>query len=296
MIRFLGLGAVLFGALACVAWAANKPETVRLWEGDAPLAQGKTDADIPTLTLYRPAEDKANGAAIVVCPGGGYGSLAPHENKPIAEWLAANGITSVVLKYRLAPRYHHPSMLNDAQRAVRYVRAHAEKWKIDPKRIGILGFSAGGHLASTAATLFDEGNPNAADLIDRISSRPDLAILLYPVITMEEPFTHFGSRKNLLGDNPDPKLIERLSTDKQVTERTPPTFLIHTLEDAAVLPENSLRFVAACRKAKVPVEFHLYEYGAHGFGLGGDDPILSGWTAQCLKWMDKRGFLKPAPR
>ncbi len=293
MTKFLGIGALLLGALACAALAGdNKPETVRLWEGDVPLAQGNNAADIPTLTIYRPAEGKANGAAIVVCPGGGYGGLADHENKPIAEWLASNGITGIVLKYRLGPRYHHPVMINDANRAIRYVRAHADHWKLDPKRIGILGFSAGGHLASTAATHFDEGDKNAADPIERVSSRPDLAVLIYPVITLEAPFTHGGSRQNLLGKDPDPKLIELLSNEKQVTEKTPPTFLVHGLDDTVVPPENSLLFVQACRKAKVPVEFHLYEYGQHGFGLGGNDPILSGWPPQCIKWMERRGFLK----
>ncbi len=293
MTKLIGLGVLLLGALACAALAReNTPETVRLWDGDAPLSQGKEASDIPTLTIYRPAENKSNGAAVVVCPGGGYGGLADHENKPIAEWLASNGITGIVLKYRLGPRYHHPVMINDANRAIRTVRAHAAQWKIDPKRIGILGCSAGGHLASTAATHFDDGDTNAADPIDRVSSRPDLAVLIYPVITLQDPYTHGGSRQNLLGKDPDPKLLELLSNEKQVTKQTPPTFLVHGLDDTAVPPENSLLFVQACRKAGVPVEFHLYEYGAHGFGLGGTDPILSGWPPQCIKWMERRGFLK----
>lgn len=285
------LGALALSACAWAAWVGSKPETVRLWEGDAPLAQGKEDRDIPTLTLYRPAEGKATGAAVVVCPGGGYGGLADHENKPIGEWLAAHGITGIVLKYRLGPRYHHPVMLGDAARAIRYVRAHAADWKLDPKRIGVLGFSAGGHLASTIATHFDEGKPDASDPIDRVSSRPDVAVLIYPVITLTAPSTHVGSLRNLLGDTPDPDLLKLLSNETQVSAKTPPTFLVHSVADTVVPPENSLLFVQACRKMGVPVELHLYEHGPHGFGLGGNDPALSVWPDLCLKWMGRRGFL-----
>ena len=267
-------------------------KVVRLWTDDAPGALGKEPADIPTLTVYDPPEGKANGAAVVVCPGGGYGGLADHEGKPIAEWLNTLGVTGYVLKYRLGPRYHHPVMLHDVARAIRTVRANAADWHLDPNRIGVIGFSAGGHLASTAATHFDAGDPNAADTVDRVSSRPDVAMLIYPVITMTDPFTHGGSRHNLLGDNPPPDLVELLSNEKQVTAKTPPTFLVHSSDDAVVPCENSLLFALACRRAGVPVELHVFEHGPHGFGLGGNDPMLSTWPAACGRWLEHRGFLK----
>jgi acetyl esterase/lipase len=264
---------------------------MRLWERDAPGAKGREAADVPTLTVYTPPEDKRNGAAVVVCPGGGYAGLAPHEGEPIARWLNSLGITGFVLKYRLGPRYQHPAMLEDVSRALRTVRSQAEKWKLDPNRIGVLGFSAGGHLASTAATHFDGGNPNAPDLIDRVSSRPDLAVLVYPVISMSGPYAHSGSRKNLLGENPDPELVERLSNEKQVTPKTPPIFLVHTTDDAVVPVEHSLLFALACRKAGVPVELHQFAHGPHGFGLGENDPVLKQWPALCADWMRSLKFL-----
>ena len=291
-----GLGAAA-AVLAISTYAQDPkvptPRTVRLWTGDVPGAKGTEDADIPTITIYSPAPERANGGAVVVCPGGGYGGLAPHEGKPIAEWLNTLGITGIVLKYRLGPKYHHPVMMNDVGRAIRLVRANAGEWKLDGTRIGVVGFSAGGHLASTAATHFDGGDPNAADPIDRVSSRPDVAILVYPVITMTDPFTHVGSRHNLLGDSPSPALIDLMSNEKQVTEKTPPTFLVHTADDAVVPMENSLLFAMACRKAHVPVEVHVFEHGPHGIGLGGADPVLSAWPGLCARWLEKHNFLKP---
>jgi acetyl esterase/lipase len=237
---------------------------------------------------------------VVVCPGGGYGGLAEHEGHPIAKWLNSLGVTAIVLKYRLGSAgYRHPVMLNDASRAIRTVRSHAGEWKIDPKRIGILGFSAGGHLASTAATHFDEGKPEASDTVERVSSRPDFAVLVYPVITMEDPYTHRGSRQNLLGENPSRELIELLSNEKQVTAKTPPCFLVHTADDAAVPVENSLLFASACRKAGVPVEIHVFEHGPHGFGLGANSPVLNGtnsvlsaWPSLCAAWMRSHSLIR----
>jgi pectinesterase len=260
-----------------------------LWPEGAPGALGKDPLDVPTLTPFLPLKEKATGAAVIVCPGGGYGHLADHEGAPVAEWLNSIGITAFVLKYRLGPRYHHPAPLEDAARAIRTIRAHGAEWKIDPKRIGILGFSAGGHLAATIATHFDSGKPGASDPIERVSSRPDLAILIYPVITMGEK-THAGSKKNLLGDNPTPELVALLSNEKQVTAETPPTFLVHTMTDPGVPVDNTLLFVAALRNAGVPFELHLYERGPHGFGLGGNDPILSTWPARCADWLRVHGF------
>ena len=273
-------------------------QVIRLWPNAAPGAVGNQAEDIPTLTPYLPPRDQATGAAVVVCPGGGYGHLADHEGKPVAEWLNTLGIAAFVLKYRLGPRYKHPAPMLDAQRAIRTVRARAAEWNLDPHRIGILGFSAGGHLASTAATHFDGGVAEAAettDPIDRASSRPDLVILIYPVITMRAQ-THAGSKKNLLGDNPDPQLVALMSNDEQVTRETPPAFLIHTVNDAAVPVENSLLFAAALRKAGVPYEMHLYERGPHGFGLGGNDPVLSSWPGRCADWLRLHGFAAASTR
>lgn len=252
-----------------------------LWSGKAPGAEGETTADVPTLTAYLPAPTRATGAAMVVCPGGGYAMLADHEGHPVAQWLAKLGIVGLVLQYRLGPRYRHPIPLTDAARALRTVRARAAEWRIDPGRIGVLGFSAGGHLAATLCTHFGDGDSQAGDPVERFSSRPDLAVLLYPVITMTEPHAHAGSRLNLLGKNPLPELVNFLSLDKQVTRRTPPTFLFHTVSDAAVPVENSLSYAAGLRKAQVDFELHLYQKGAHGVGLAGHDPVLRTWPAPC---------------
>jgi pectinesterase len=260
-----------------------------LWPDGAPGAAGNEAVDIPTLTPFLPLKEKATGAAIIVCPGGGYSHLADHEGAPVAQWLNSIGITAFVLKYRLGARYHHPAPLQDAARALRIVRSRAAEWKLDRERVGILGFSAGGHLAATLATHFDSGQANAPDPIERLSSRPALAILIYPVITMRDK-THAGSKKSLLGDNPPAELVTLLSNEEQVTKDTPPTFLVHTMTDTAVPVENSLMFVAALRKAGVPLEFHLYERGPHGFGLGRDDPILSTWPARCADWLRVHGF------
>ena len=284
-------------ALAALPGEAQTPKPDRpaaqpLWPGGAPGALGETPADVPTISIYEPPAEKKSGAAVVVCPGGGYGGLAEHEGHPVAQWLNAHGITAVVLKYRLGPRYRHPAPLQDAARAVRTVRARAKELGIDPQKIGILGFSAGGHLASTASTHFDVGNPAATDPIERVSSRPDVSILIYPVISFTTEYTHVGSRTNLLGNNPPQALMELLSNEKQVTPQTPPTFLVHTHADRPVPAENSLLYALALRKAGVPHELHLYEKGDHGFGLGGNDPVLSTWPVACAAWLKGRGFGK----
>ncbi len=262
----------VWGLAAVLVWGrmglAAGPEPLKLWPDGAPGAVGNEPADFPELRVYLPAEDKATGAGIVICPGGGYGALAmDHEGHQVAKWLNTIGVAGFVLKYRLGRRYQHPAPLQDAQRAMRYVRAHAKEWKIDPHRLGIMGFSAGGHLASTVATHFDAGDPKSDDPIERESCRPDFAILCYPVISMTEPFGHSGSKRNLLGPNPDPKLAENLSNEKQVTADTPPTFIFHTGADTGVPVENSLAFYQALRKAKVPAEMHIYQEGPHGVGL-----------------------------
>lgn len=277
---------------AIAGYGQEEREVMKLWEKEAPGSKGVEEADIPTLTIYKPAEGKATGASVVVCPGGGYGMLADHEGKPVAEWLNSVGITSFVLKYRLGAKYRHPVMQNDVNRAIRVVRSNSEAWKIDPKRIGIIGFSAGGHLASTAATHFDAGDVKAIDPVERFSSRPDAAMLIYPVITMSDEFTHLGSKHNLLGEHPDAKLVELMSNEKQVTKDTPPTFIVHTLDDAVVPCENAIEFTRSCRKMGVPVELHLFEHGPHGFGLAKGDTTLGVWTGMCEKWLARRGFLK----
>jgi acetyl esterase/lipase len=261
-----------------------------LWSEGAPLAQGTEEADTPWLWLYPASADKATGTAVVVCPGGGYGGLAiAHEGNEIAKRFNELGVSAYVLKYRLSP-YRHPVPMTDVQRAIRTVRSKAGEWKLDPGRIGVMGFSAGGHLASTAATHFDAGKSDATDPIDRASCRPDFAILCYPVISFTTEYVHAGSRKNLLGENPDAKLVESLSNELQVTAETPPTFLFHTGEDKGVPPENSVLFYQALRKAKVPAELHIYERGPHGVGLAKDDPVLGTWFDRLAGWLKTRGL------
>jgi acetyl esterase/lipase len=228
---------------------------------------------------------------MIVCPGGGYARVSDREGAPVAEWLNSIGVMAFVLKYRIGPRYKHPAPLQDVSRAIRMVRSRAKEWNLDAEKIGVLGFSAGGHLASTLGTHFDSGKPNDADPIERVSSKPNVMVLIYPVITMRDK-THAGSKKNLLGDNPAPELVALLSNDEQVTKETPPTFLVHTVNDAGVPVENSLLFVAALRKASVPFEVHLYERGPHGFALGGNDPALSSWTGRCADWLRLYGFVR----
>ncbi len=262
-----------------------------LWPDGAPGAKGNKETDRPSFTVHAPKPEKANGCAVVVCPGGGYGGLAEgYEGHDVGVWLNSFGVTAFVLRYRYAP-YRHPVPMLDVQRAIRTVRARAQTWKVDPARIGVMGFSAGGHLASTAATHFDNGDPKAADAIDRAGCRPDFAILVYPVISFTTEYTHKGSRRNLLGADPDPKLVESLSNEKQVTKATPPTFLVHTSGDKTVPAENSVLFYLALRKSGVPAEMHIYEQGRHGFGLAPDDPVLSSWPKRCQDWLAVRRFL-----
>jgi acetyl esterase/lipase len=286
--------AVAAGVRAAGKDKAAKPEQLLLWPKGAPGAVGTTDKDKPTLTVYLPPKEKRNGIAVVVCPGGGYGFLADtYEGNDVASWLNERGTAAFVLRYRLGPRYRHPAPLQDAQRALRMVRAGAKKWRLIPTKVGIWGFSAGGHLASTAATKFDDGRPDTDDPIERQGCRPDFAILAYPVISLVPPYWHEGSRRNLLGDKPDPKLVESLCSDRQVTKRTPPTFLFHTNEDRPVPAENSVLFYLALRKAGVPAEMHIYERGGHGAGLALKHPALSSWTRRLESWLLNRGLLPP---
>jgi acetyl esterase/lipase len=284
-------------SLVVVAAHAAPLDPILLWPDKAPGALGDADQDKPSITPYLPAPETATGAAIVICPGGGYGGLAPHEGAGYAEYLVEKGIACFVLKYRLGSKgYRHPIMLGDAARAVRLVRSRAAEWKIDPARVGIMGSSAGGHLTTTLLTHFDAGKANDADPIERQSSRPDIGVVCYGVITLGE-FTHQGSKKNLLGENPDPALVENLSNEKQVTKDTPPCFVWSTGEDKAVPVENSLQFVAALRKNGVPFDFHVYEKGPHGIGLSqGKNGIpaddVHPWAKDLIFWLKIRGFVR----
>ncbi len=281
--------------LAAADSAAGKPVVI-LWPGGAPGAKGTADKDKPSLTVHLPAAGKANGCAVVICPGGGYQHLAmSYEGHDVAEWFNSFGVAGFVLKYRLAPDYHHPSPMLDVQRAIRTVRARAGEWNVDPDRIGVMGFSAGGHLASTAATHFNSGQSDAADPIDRQRCRPDFAVLAYPVITMTAPWGHGGSKKNLLGPHPTEELAQSLSNERQVSAETPPTFLFHTTADTGVPPRNSVAFYTALIRRGVPAELHIYEKGPHGVGLGnrakGLDAYLGTWPTLLHNWMQIRGLL-----
>jgi len=272
---------------------AQTETSIPLWPAGAPGAHGQTSNDIPTLTVYLPPAGQATGAAMLICPGGGYSHLAAHEGKDYALWLAQHGITSFVLRSRLGSAgYHHPTMLLDVSRGMRWVRAHAAEYQVDPHRIGVMGSSAGGHLASTLLTHFDAGDTNSTDVIERQSSRPDLGILCYAVITMGE-YTHKGSRQNLLGNNPSPELVKLLSNELQVTTNTPPCFLWTTYEDKTVPMENTMLFASALRAHHVPFALHIYEKGGHGMGLADKPPFAHPhpWAADCLFWLKENGFL-----
>ena len=287
----------------CVAFAAGaraqnappllqEPQTIPLWPGKAPGALGDAPEDTPTLTIYMPPNTTGPMTAVIVAPGGGYRALSMNKEGRIpASYLNSLGVAAFVLKYRLGPRYRHPIELGDMQRAIRTIRSRAAEWHIAPERIGVMGFSEGGHLASTASTLFDKGSPAPVDAIDRASSRPDFAILGNPVITLSEPWTHQGSRTMLLGENADAGAARRLSTDTLVTPDTPPTFLFHTNADTGVPAENSVHYFLALRKAGVPAEMHIFKDGPHGVGMPMNDAALSEWPKVLANWMRASGFL-----
>ncbi|MEO6786790.1 MAG: alpha/beta hydrolase [Chthoniobacteraceae bacterium] len=285
----------LFATLSLSARAAERPtEPIRLWPGDAPGALGKDAKDTPTLTPFWPAPGKANGAVFIVAPGGGYRSLAAHEGEPFAKWLNANGITAFVLKYRLTTDgYRVPVILQDAARAVRLVRANAAAWGLDPKRIGMIGSSAGGHLTATLITQFDSGKGDATDPIERESSRPDVAVLCYGFILFDEP--NEKREETFLGPNGTPEQKRLLSPRLNVRKDTPPTFIWQTVEDDKVVVENAFAFANALREKGVSYDLHLYEKGKHGIGLGGKDydpEKVHAWTRDCIFWLKQHGFVK----
>ncbi len=275
---------------------AAGPEPILLWSNGAPGAVGEEDVDRPQVWIYAATEDPT-GAMVVICPGGGYGALATdHEGHQVAKWFNRMGVSAIVLKYRLGPRYNHPAPLQDAQRAIRYVRANAKELNIDPNRVGIIGFSAGGHLASTVSTHFDKGDNASQDPIAQQSSRPDFSILCYPVISLNSDFSHKGSARNLLGDNPDPMLLASLSNETQVTQDTPPTFIFHTYEDPGVPVMNAIVYYQALIKHGVPAELHIYQKGPHGVGLAPGSAVLSTWTERLADWLKTNDLLSPAKK
>lgn len=286
-----GLGLALITA---VSWgqtlAPGTGKTVLLWPNGAPGAKGQADVDKPSLTIFLPNANPTK-TGVVVAPGGGYVHLSmDKEGFEVARWLNARGVAAFVLKYRLGPEYHHPIELGDAQRAIRVVRANAAEYGVAADHLGMMGFSAGGHLTATAGTHFDAGEADARDEIDRQASRPDFLVLAYPVITLMNPSAHMGSRKYLLGDTPDPALLKSLSAETQVTKATPPTFLFATTDDNVVPVMNSVMFYAALVKAGVPAEMHLFQHGSHGAGLAPANPQLSVWPDLLVKWMRERGY------
>ena len=271
---------------------ATKPEISLLWQSGAPGALGTEAKDKPRVQVYHAKSSKAAVPAIVICPGGGYGHLAmDHEGHQIARWLNSLGITGVILEYRHRGKgYGHPAPLRDVQRALRLVRHQAREWRIQANKVGVLGFSAGGHLAASASVHHDTGNPNPIDPIDRQTCRPDFSILCYAVIAFEQPFTHKGSQRNLLGKQPSKELTLKMSSDRQVTATTPPAFLWHTTADRVVPPENSVAYYLALRKHKIPCEMHLFEKGNHGIGLG-KGKAAEQWSALCHRWLITQGVI-----
>lgn len=290
IIVFLALTAAPFVGELHAQDGEAEPQRIPLWSGGAPIGEGKVERGQAWITVHRP--EKPNGTAVVICPGGGYGRLVIEpEGHGIAKWLNRHGITGVVLEYRLPTGRPYVPLL-DAQRAIRTLRANAKKWEIDPSRIGIMGFSAGGHLASTAGTHFDEGNPKTNDPVDRVSCRPDFMILVYPVITMGGT-THSGSRNNLLGKEPSPELVKLFSNEQQVTARTPPTFLAHAVDDKPVPPENSRAFYKALQAHKVPAKYLELESGGHGLN-GYKGPMWDAWQEGSLKWLAELKLVRSA--
>jgi acetyl esterase/lipase len=298
MRAFLSVFLIVFAARAAAQPPAapplmQEPQTILLWPAGAPGALGQDDRDKPAITVYMPPVTTGPLTAVIIAPGGSYRALAmSKEGRLPAAYLNSLGIAAFVLRYRLGPAYHHPIELGDAQRAIRIVRSRAAEWHIAPDRIGIMGFSAGGHLASSASTHVAEGKADAADPVDRVSSRPDFAVLGYPVISFVEPFTHQGSKTNLLGENPDPALARSLSSETQVTASTPPAFLFQTNADTTVPAENAVAYFLALRKAGVAAELHVFRNGAHGVGLAQEDPALAEWPRLLANWLRVSGFLK----
>ena len=267
-------------------------------ENDERIGRKISKVHTPEMVVYKPMPYQSNGTSVVICPGGGYTILAwDWEGIEMAHWFNSMGVTAFVLKYRL-PHWESEDCrdkvaLMDAQRAIRIIRSRAGEWNLNPERVGIMGFSAGGHLASTALTHFDPGDAEAQLLLDRESSRPDFGILMYPVVSFDTTVYHSGSRKNLLGSNPSVEEVDYFSNEKQVTADTPPTILFHSTDDKAVIPENSIHFYLALKKYGVPAELHIYETGGHGFAMAKQkERGVTRWPQTCEAWLEGRGLLK----
>lgn len=285
--------ALLLLALLFLVSAPGSPAQTPqpLWPAAAPFAKGTADTDIPTLATYLPASNPTR-SAVIIAPGGGYSHLSMQkEGEDVAHWLNERGVAAFVLKYRLGPTYHHPAELSDAQRAIRTVRSRAAELGLATDHIGMWGFSAGGHLTASAGTLYDLKTYPAADDIDRQSARPDFLVLAYPVITFDPKYAHMGSRTALLGDSPDPALVELLSPEKHVTANTPPAFLFATTDDRTVPVMNSILFYSALIANHVSAEMHLYQHGPHGVGLAPGFPNLKSWPDLLASWMRANGFM-----
>ena len=298
--------------ISCFFTISAQTPLIPLWENGVPSCQNEQEMEVrnderigrviskvnqPTLELFLPSESQSNGTGVVICPGGGYTILAyDWEGTSMAKWLNTLGVSAFVLRYRL-PRWESEECrdqvaLADAQRAIRLVRSKASEWKVNPEKIGIMGFSAGGHLASTAGTHYDRGNPQSNDPIEKQSCRPDFMILMYPVVTMDSNYAHMGSRENLIGKNPSPVEVFSFSNEKMITPDTPPTLLIHANDDKAVVPENSVHFYLALRKNGVPAAMHIFDKGEHGFSFGKGKGIVEEWPKLCEGWLRGRGLLE----
>jgi acetyl esterase/lipase len=300
LLRFVFLLPMLTPLFASAASADHK--VVELWPEGVPGLRADASPDKeenarvsnvhrPTLTVYPAPASKANGTAVIICPGGGYVRLSiENEGSQVAEWLNTLGVTAFVLRYRMV-EYGHPAPLRDVLRAVRLVRSEAEAYGIKANRIGVLGSSAGGHLAASSGTLFNDPDGKTGAKLDSVNARPDFLVLLYPVITLKDPLAHKGSRDALLGKTATPEMIERMSLETRVTKETPPTFIVATEEDKTVPVENSLMFFQALRTAGVPAELHVWPKGPHGFGMRTDVGEASTWTKRCEEWLNAGGWL-----
>lgn len=282
--------------ITCYQLSAQK-DTIVLWPDGAPGALGKDAADIPLIICY-PAKNNPTHAAVLVCPGGGYATLAmDHEGVQIAEWYNSIGVSAYILKYRVNTwdhkKYGYPWAFRDASRAMRYIKYKSAGWNLDSAKIGIMGFSAGGHLVSTVGTHFDSDNSGATDPIDKLSARPAFMILCYPVISMKAPYMHSGSRENLVGKSPDSTLLISVSNETQVKPNTPPTFIFQTNEDVVVPAEHAVSFYLALRKQNIPAEMHIFEPGQHGVGLAQKNPMLSIWPKLLKNWLISKKIVDP---
>ncbi|MDR1672939.1 MAG: alpha/beta hydrolase [Bacteroidales bacterium] len=287
---------LLCAQIFCGAVVAQKFSEIPVWSGGAPESNGITDPEVTendrcmniseaVMYVYLPEKQKNTGAAVIICPGGGYARESiVHEGHDFAKWLIERGVAGIVLKYRL-PNQHHAIPLSDAQRAIRIVRSRAGEWDVNPSKIGIAGFSAGGHLAATAGTHFDTGNTSAADPLERLSSRPDFLVLFYPVVTMKEEFTHMGSRTFLIGQGYKPDLVRLYSNEDQVTPQTPPVFIVLSDDDRAVLPRNSIEFYTALKEYGVPASLHIIPFGGHGWGTNPSHRCFKEWSVPLESWL-----------